>query len=259
MKKFKEKYGDWALITGASSGIGKCFAETLAPMGFNLILVARSEKKLNHISIELSSSHSIKCRVIVADLTKEKSVNHIIEQTQDINIGLLINNAGYSLTGDFIADTQNSQTDLMKINSLIPMQLCHWFGQKMQVKGKGGIINVSSVSGIMPLPNWTTYSASKSFLKSFSESLWYELKPKGIDIIALCPGATKTNFHKTAKVNSNGLLPKKIVEAGIKKLGKTPSVIVGTSNKFLVFIMSILPLKMKIRLGAIAIENMKSS
>lgn len=259
MKNFKNKYGNWALITGASSGIGKCFAETLSQINFNLFLVARDENKLNQVSKELSEKYQIKCEIIVADLTNERSIDYIIQKTKDREVNLLINNAGYSLTGDFLADTVKSQTDLMKINSLIPMQLCQRFGQKMLVKGKGGIINVSSVSGVMPLPKWTIYSASKAFMKSFSESLWYELKPKGIDVLALCPGATKTNFYKTAKINSSGLSAKKVVNVALKNIGKRPSIIIGTGNKFLMAFISIFPLKLKIKLGAIAVEKMRSA
>lgn len=258
MKNLKTKYGDWALITGASSGIGLCFAEELSRLGFNLILVARNEDKLNGLSQLLSEKYSIKCEVIVTDLTKEESVEIIIERTKAKEVNMLINNAGYALTGEFLAATKQSQMDLVKINSLIPMQLTHHFGQKMMVKGKGGIINVSSISGTMPLPNWSAYAASKAFLKSFSEALCYELKPKGIDVLALCPGATKTNFHEAAGINASGLSVKQVVDTALLNLGKRPSVIVGTKNKWLVSFMALLPLKIRLKLGAIGINKMKS-
>lgn len=258
MRNLKTKYGDWALVTGASSGIGLCFAEELSRMGFNLVLVARNEDKLNRLSRSLSEKYRIRCEVIAVDLTKEKSVGVIIERTETKEIGMLINNAGYASTSEFLAATNQSQTALAKINSLIPMQMSHYFGQKMMIKGKGAIINVSSVSGTMPLPNWAVYAASKAFLKSFSEALWYELKPKGIDVLALCPGSTNTNFHEAAGMKAGGLSAKQVVDTALKNLGKRPSVIVGTTNNWLVFFLTILPLKFRLKLGAIGINKMKS-
>lgn len=259
MDELWTKYGNWALITGASSGIGKCFAQTLAQLGFNLILVARNKEKLDHLTSELSDKYDIQSRTIAAELSEEKSVGFVISQTREIEVNLFINNAGYALTGEFLTSRVEEQTALMKINSLIPMQLSHHFGQQMIARGKGGIINIASVSGMMPLPFWTTYSASKAFLKSFSEALWYELTPYGVDVLAVCPGATKTNFHVTADIQSSGLLPQQVVNGVLKTLGKKPSLIVGASNQFIAIMMSLLPLKLKIKLGASAIDKMKSS
>lgn len=256
MDRIKEKYGNWALVTGASSGIGKCFAEKLAAKGFNLVLVARNGEKLQSVSGHLSDKYPVKIHVIMADLSEESSVQEIIHKTSEIPIGLLINNAGYSLTGNFINDDIESQTKLMKINSLVPMQLCYHFGKQMAMNKNGGIINVSTVSALMPLPFWTVYSASKSFLKSFSESLWYELKPHGVDVLALCPGAVKTEFYRTAQVRQTGLTVHAVVNAGLYYLGKKPSVIVGMNNKQISGIMGLLPLKTKIKMGAKAVRRM---
>lgn len=256
MNNLKEKYGDWALITGATSGIGKCFAETLAKKGFHLVLVARNEEKLEQLSKELGAIYSIQCQVIVTDLTKETSVHDIIQNTSTIQVGLLINNAGYTFTGNFLEYSKDSQADIVKINSFIPMLLSYEFAKRMTENKKGGIINVCSVSGMMPLPGWASYAASKAFLLSLSQSLWFELKPKGIDVLALCPGATKTNFHETAQVNSSGLKPEEVVHSGLKYLGKRPSVIVGKSNAFMVSVMQFLPTKLKIRTGAMAVQKM---
>lgn len=257
MKDLKTKYGDWALITGASSGIGLCFAEELSRLGFNLILVARNEDKLDSLSQSLSEKSLIKCEVIATDLAKEESVKVIIQRTKTKEINLLINNAGYALTGEFLGATGQSHTDVMKINSVVPMQLSHHFGQKMKAKGKGGIINVSSISGTMPLPYWSVYAASKAFLKSLSEALWYELKPKGVDVLAICPGTTKTNFHETAGMRSSGLSAKQVVDTALQNLGKRPSVIVGANNLWLVSFITLLPIKLRLKLGAIGIDRMK--
>lgn len=259
MDKLKIKYGDWALITGATSGIGKCFAEILAEKGFNLVLVARNGEKLSTLAKELSVIHAIQCKIISTDLTNETSVEDIIQKTSTIQVGLLINNAGYAVTGNFLEGSRSSHTGIVKINSLVPMLIVYEFGKRMEENKKGGIINVCSVSGMMPLPGWASYAASKAFLISLSQSLWFELKPKGIDVLALCPGATKTNFYETANVKSSGLDPKEVVYAGLNYLGKKPSIVVGNSNRFMAFFMQVLPIKLRIKTGALAIQKMSEN
>jgi short-subunit dehydrogenase len=256
MNPLLKNYGPWAIITGASSGIGKCFAYSLASVGFNLVLVARDYKKLTVVSTELTKAYTIQCKIIVADLSTEEAVPVIIQETKHIPIGILINNAGYSLTGNFTNDTIESQTKLMKINSLIPMQLCHHYGLLMKSARRGAIINISSVSGMMALPKWNVYAASKAFLISFSKSLWYELKPFNIAVLVVCPGATKTNFHTTATINSSGGSPEIVVNKALKSLGKKPLVIIGFSNYVIAIMMRLFPTKIKIKLGSKAIDRM---
>lgn len=257
MKGLQEHYGKWALITGASSGIGECFAATLASKGLNLVLIAHNEDRLRGVAGNLSMEHGITCRVIATDLTEESAVEMITHQTSDLEIGLLINCAGYALTGSFLENTAEVQLRLNKINSSVPMLLCHSFGKKMVVRGKGGIINVSSVSGMMPLPGWAVYAASKAFLLSFSQALWHELKPSGVDVLALCPGATKTSFHLKSGIRQAGLNPATVVQTALKDLGRKPSVVVGSSNKFIAFLMLLIPLKTRIAMGAGAIRKMR--
>lgn len=257
MNKLHDKYGNWALITGASSGIGRSFAETLAQEGFNLVLIARNEVKLLELSKILMNRYSVNCRIIAKDLSDESAVPEIVRETAGLEIGLLINNAGYALTGEFITGDLVAQTKMMKINSLVPMQLCHHFGEKMVARGKGGIINVASVSGLMPLPGWATYAAAKAFMVSFSASLWFEFRNKGVDVLALCPGAVKTDFHQRANIISTGLNPEEVVKDGLRNLGRKPSAITGINNQVMAFIMQLMPARLKIKIGAMAIQKMK--
>jgi uncharacterized protein len=255
----EEKYGKWALVTGASSGIGKSFAKYLASKGINIVMISRSEPRLYEVSEEIIKTYSVLTIILPADLSKEESVNKIVQRLENIQVGILVNNAGYSLTGDFIDGSLDAQTDLMKINSLIPMQLSYYFAKKMKAFGKGAIINIASVSGFMPLPGWNVYAAAKAFLISFSKSLWYELKTHNIDVLVVCPGAAKTEFYKVSKTKLRGIDPDELVIESFKNLGKKPIAYFGFSNRFIAFVMKFLPSKISLKLGAEAVNNMSTN
>lgn len=190
--------GKTALITGASSGIGQAFARTLAQKGMNLVLVARSESKLQLLASELHQQHGIKAEIISADLSTEKAGLYVYEQTQKIHLAvdLLINNAGFSTNGKFetISPAQDHQQVMLNVVSIV--DLTHAFMPNMLAKGEGAIINVGSTTSFYPLAYQAVYAASKAFVLSFSEALWTEYQGRGIKVLALCPGATDTEFFQ---------------------------------------------------------------
>lgn len=255
MAGFYQKYGDWALITGASSGIGEEFARQLAALRFNLVLVARRKNKLDDLSVELKRKYGISIVVVATDLSKENFLDDIVSLTQGIEVGLLINNAGFALTGNFLDHPVEDELSLLNVNCRAPLLLSHYFSKRMVGNGKGGIINVASVSALMPLPFWTNYSASKAYLHRLSQGLWYELKNKNIDVLSLCPGATKTGFAKVAGTNMAGMDVKPVVSAALNGLGKLPALIVGSGNRFIAFLLRLLPQKTIIKMGANAIRS----
>ena len=188
----------YALITGASAGIGKDFAKQLAEKGWNLILVARREEKLKHIADELSQSYSIDCQYFVADLSGINQPQLIFEHCQNngFNIAMLINNAGYGLPGDFEKNSWQKHNDSLQVMLNSVVQLCHLFYPAMIENKFGRIINVASLAGFAPpTAGHTLYGATKSFLIKFSHSLHLEGKDKGVHVTALCPGFTYTEFH----------------------------------------------------------------
>lgn len=190
--------GNTALITGASSGIGQAFARALAQKGMNLVLVARSENKLQLLASELHHQHDITATIIPADLSVEKAGWYVYEQTQELNlpVDLLINNAGFSTNGKFetIALVQEHQQVMLNVVSIV--DLTHAFIPNMLKKGEGAIVNVGSTASFYPLAYQAVYAASKAFVLSFSEALWAEYQGKGIKVLALCPGATDTEFFQ---------------------------------------------------------------
>ncbi|MDZ8187041.1 MAG: SDR family oxidoreductase [Nostoc sp. ChiSLP02] len=189
-----------ALITGASSGIGKAFAQELAARNTNLVLVARSKNKLNQLAQELKEKHKIQVDVIVKDLTEPNAAAAVfdITKTQGLTIDLLINNAGLGSYGDFAESDGERQVKIIQLNILSLVDLTHKFLPLMRQRRSGSIINVSSITGFQPIPYVSVYAASKAFIISFSEALWAENYQYGIRVLVTCPGPIETNFFTEA-------------------------------------------------------------
>jgi uncharacterized protein len=193
-----------ALITGASTGIGVVFARQLAQRQMDLVLVARSRDKLEQLAAELREQSGVKITVIVQDLTVAQAGKLVYDTVthQGISIDLLVNNAGFGDYGTFSEQDLARQLEMIQLNNVVVVELTHYFLRGMLARGAGAIINVASIAGFQPLPYLSVYAATKAFLLSFSESLWAENKDKGIDILALCPGPTQSEFFQVARFPS---------------------------------------------------------
>ncbi|NEP77145.1 MAG: SDR family oxidoreductase [Okeania sp. SIO3C4] len=190
-----------ALITGASSGIGEIFAKELASRKNNLVLVARSEDKLQQLANKLQSQYQIQADVIVQDLTAPGATNSVFETVfqKGLTIDLLVNNAGFGDYGNFTERPLEKQVNMIQLNITALVELTHLFLPRMQQNKSGAIINVSSIGGFQPLPYMSVYGATKAFVLSFSEALWAENQDSGVKILALCPGPTESEFFQTAE------------------------------------------------------------
>ncbi len=231
----KEKYGTWALITGASSGIGEGFARRLAAEKMNIILVARRKDRLKNLAEELKEKHGVKIIVAPVDLSKKKFMEQLKEYIEDREVGLLINNAGFGFNGDFGKADVDRLTDMIRVNCIAPTVLTHHFVKSMKEKRKGGIIFLGSLVGYLPTPFTTTYSATKAFNLFMGEGLWYELRNYNIDVMTLNPGGTDTEFQKVANTSA-GPSPRtveEVVNTAMKNLGRKMSVVDGFKNKLL--------------------------
>ncbi|HDT2077022.1 SDR family NAD(P)-dependent oxidoreductase [Enterobacter cloacae] len=188
--------GKTALITGASSGIGRDFARQLANRGVSLILIARSEKKLQALATELVKTHGVSIAIIVQDLVEPDAISAITERLEKLRRypDILINCAGFATYGPFGKLSIDRQRDEINVNCLVPVELTHAILPGMLKKGSGVIINVASTAALQPDPYMAIYGATKAFLLSFSSALWAEYRTQGIRILALCPGATDTAF-----------------------------------------------------------------
>jgi len=239
---FKERYGPWALVTGASSGIGAEFAVQLAEAGLNLILAARRKPRLDRLAQQLEEKNKIQVRAVRADLSRPGFLAEILAASRSVEVGLLVNNAGFGLAGNFLDHDMEKEAALLDVNCRAPLILTHEFGRKMAQRKRGGIIFVSSVSAYLATPFEATYAASKAYELFLAESLRYELKREGVDVLALCPGVTSTEFHEVAGMKAVAAMPVgPVVAAGLKKLGKKSSVVTGWHNRALVAFLKFAP------------------
>jgi short-subunit dehydrogenase len=240
MQNLKKKYGGWALITGASSGIGKEFARELAAQGMDLILVARRKDELNKIANELMLIHKVNTQVIAIDLTKKDAVQtlyrHHIEALA-LDIGLVIPAAGVDEMGMFLEKDYAALEKMVRLNIDVPTQLIHLTGQKMAKRNRSGIILVSSLFGYQGIPHFATYAATKAYILTLGEALTAELKKTGIDVITLSPGLTNTPFADGLAMNKSLLPmfpqnPRTVARTGLRHLGRKMTVVSGLLNKF---------------------------
>lgn len=191
-----------ALVTGASGGIGEAFARQLAALGKDLVVVARSENKLQALARELASQHSVQVRVIAADLARHDSAAALYAETERLGlvVDLLVNNAGFAKAGEFSQLPFDVQADMVRLNVNTLVELTRLYLPSMRERGRGGVINVASTAAFQPVPFMSVYGGTKAFVLSFSEAVAEEVAGDGVTVMALCPGATATGFQETAGV-----------------------------------------------------------
>lgn len=248
-----QKYGKTALIAGASEGIGAAFATMLAKQGMNLVLVARREEPLNKLAGDLESQFNVKTTLIPCDLGAVDATEQILKALDGREVDILVYNAALSYIGPFVENTIEENTRIAQINMITPLKMLHVFGEKMISRGRGAVVILASLAGFQGSGFLTVYAATKAFDRILAESLWYEWKEKGIEVIACCAGATSTpgynnsNPGKTSFFAPRVQAPEEVVEECLKKLGRRPSFISGKGNRIATFFMQkILPRKMAI-------------
>jgi short-subunit dehydrogenase len=194
-----------ALVTGPTAGIGQSFAQQLAARGYDLVLVARDQERLDKTAAELRAAHGVDVEVITADLTDRADLARIEARLADRArpVDLLVNNAGFGLKGRFLDNSADAETAMLDVLVTAVLRLSHAALAAMTERGHGGVINVSSVAAFLPRGS---YSAAKAWVNSFSEWAANEYRPRGVTVMALCPGFTKTEFHERMDV-SRGSAP----------------------------------------------------
>ncbi len=230
-----------ALITGASTGIGRELAKLLAGEGYNLALVARDRPRLDSLAQELSGRHKILTRVLAKDLSRPESPGEIFEELRDFPISTLINNAGFGIYGRFAETDLAEELRLLQVNVAAVVQLTKLFLRPMLDRHEGQILNVASTAAYQPGPIFSTYYASKAFVHSFSVALALELRGTGVSVTTLCPGKTETEFQQRAKMEQTRLSSSPLIRAmSAKAVAETalralhrgrPVVITGWQNK----------------------------
>jgi uncharacterized protein len=237
-----------ALITGASSGLGFDFVKLFAKDGYNLVLVARNEKKLMEIKADFQN---IDVTVIAKDLSVPGASKEIYDelQKQGIAIDVLVNNAGFGLSGKFEEIDLKRQTEMINLNITALTELTHYFLPQMKQRNAGKILNVASTAAFIPGPLMAVYFATKAYVLSFSEALCEELVGSNVSVTTLCPGATKTNFGAVANVEDSKMFSsadnsEEVAKQGYHALLKGQKLIItGGFNKMAAFAPRFLPRK----------------
>jgi uncharacterized protein len=241
---------DWAIITGASSGIGKALAFQFAAGGFNLVLVARNEAALKKVAADCSNRHGIESEVIAADLSNLDSIDRVIEMLTSSTInrryGVLVNNAGFGVHGEFAAADIERNIDLLNVQLTAALRLTRAVLPSMIQRQNGRILNVASVYSFSPVPLQSVYSACKAFLLSFSSSLQNELKGTGVTVTLFCPGVTQTEFRARAGIGerrkNSGMTAEQAAHAAyVETLRGKHIVVPGFLNRLYVTLAQLLP------------------
>jgi short-subunit dehydrogenase len=188
----KQRFGPWALVTGASSGIGRAFAAQLAASGINLVLAARRLSVLDEVGRDLTRQYGVQVRTVRVDLTAPDFLTILIDATSGLDLGLVVSNAGDMNLGEFLATPHEALLAELRVNAEAHLSVTHHFGDVLARRGRGGILLVSSVAGIQGVPYIANYSATKSYILSLGEALHRELSARGVRVSVLVPGATAT-------------------------------------------------------------------
>ena len=243
MDAFCARYGPWALVAGGSMGMGAAYSRQLAKKGLNIVLVAEAPEPLETLARSLAAEHGVQTRAVLADLSTPDVLAVLDAATRDLEIGLLVYNAAHSVVGRFLDVALEDKLRMVEVNCRGPLLLCHHFGTRMVARGRGGIIVVASLSGFQGHAMVGTYAATKAFDLVLGEALWEELRGHGVDVLAFCPGATRTpaflatNPQPTGGVSPPLMDPDETVAEALAALGHGPTHIAGRTNRLAAFVL----------------------
>ncbi len=232
---FQRRFGQWAIIAGASEGLGAAFADALAGHGLNLILIARRADLLDDLAATLRKEHGGEVVCLALDLATANVFDELTSILSGREVGVAVYNAAYSFSGPLL---NNSLADALKVTDVNvrgPLSFIHAVAPPMVTRRRGAIVIMSSLAGFTGTPTIATYSASKSFLTTLGEGLWAELKPHGVDVLVSCAGAIRTpnylQFRTGNKDAPGTMFPEDVVSQTLTAIGTGPMFIPGTVNK----------------------------
>ncbi|MBD2100931.1 SDR family oxidoreductase, partial [Leptolyngbya sp. FACHB-261] len=234
--RLKTRYGSWAVVTGASSGIGREMAVRLAEAGLNLVLVARSQAVLEQMAKDLRNRYGTEVRLVVRDLAVEMNVGTLVAQTDDLDVGLLVAAAGFGTSGAFLNSRLEQEVEMLNVNCRALLGLTWHFSQRFAQQQRGGIVLMSSLVGFQGMPFAANYAATKAYVQTLAEALYVELAPKGVDVIASAPGPTNSGFGDRAGMKMGKVLSAgEVAQGTLKALGRKPTVLPGFLSKLLTY------------------------
>ena len=253
------RYGPWALVTGASSGIGEQVARHLARAGLDLVLVARRAGRLAALKDELVAAHGIAVELIVEDLGEPQAVDRVLAAVDQRDIGLLVSNAGFGLKGPFSSHAREQVEAMFNVNARAPLLLLHGLMPRLARRRAAGIILTGSQEGEAPFPWSSAYAATKAFVHSLGQGLYGECRGTGIDVLVLAPGATDTEALRLQGFDPqalSGLMsPAEVARQALDRLGRGPLHVPGRMNRVFVTLLRRLPRRWAIALAGQAMAT----
>ena len=257
---FATRYGPWALVTGASAGLGVDYARQLAARGLKLILTARREERLRDLAQELETAHGTESLVVPLDLVTEGAVAELDRAVGEREVGLVVANAGFGGKGPFLAGDAGWDAAMVRLNCIVPVEMAHRWIPPMVPRARGGLIVVASTAAFQATPDMAVYGATKVFDLHLAEALAEEFGPGGIDVLAICPGTTDTEFHAVAggiATFGNMAKPEDVVRLSLDRLPRRGSVVEGFRNKVMTFANRFAPRKLSTRIAGRIIRGHK--
>ena len=232
-----DRYGPWAVVTGGAEGLGWAFARKLAGDGRSLLLVDRKAGPLREGAVDLADRTGAEVRPLVADLATRAGVEATTRAAEDLGVGLLVCSAGLAPIGPFLDQRAEDLEEALATNCRAPLLLSHSIGRQMSRRRRGGIVLVSSLSGLQGTAMVAAYAATKAFDLVLGEGLWEELRHEGVDVLSVCLGPTRTPGWERSRPRLGGLLaprvmePEAVVDETLAALGRGPSAVMGGINR----------------------------
>ncbi len=255
--RFKTKYGPWAVVTGASDGIGREFARALAKAGFNLVLVARRRARLEELAAELSARYEIEIRAVDVDLSHKDAPQTVLEATAPLDVGLLVAAAGFGTSGAFLDAPLDAELEMIDVNCRAVVALSFGFGQRFKARGRGGLVLMSSLLAFQGVPRAANYAATKAFVQTLAEGLRLEMAPLGIHVVACAPGPIHSGFAERARMQMGfAQKPQSVALATLNALGRRGTVRPGWLSKTLEASLAPLPRLARSRIMARVMAGM---
>ncbi|MXX74828.1 MAG: SDR family NAD(P)-dependent oxidoreductase [Holophagales bacterium] len=253
MTSFRDRYGGWALVAGASEGLGASFAECLAERGVDLVLIARRESLLEDLADRLRERYGVEVRPLAMDLASPGLADALAAATEDLDLGVLVYNAAFVPVGRFVEADVDALERAVDVNVRAPVVMLHTLLPGLERRGRGAVILMSSLVGLQGTPRVAAYAATKAFNTVLGEGLWQELRESGIDVVACCAGAIPTpGYERSGKGRVPGMLdPDAVARRTLDALGKGPRFVPGLVNRLVAVLLTrLLPRKAAIRLMA---------
>ncbi len=247
-------YGPWAVVTGASDGIGREFARSLARDGFKLVIVARRRQALESLARELSNTE---VRVVDADLATAEGRARVEHETASLDVGLLVASAGFGTSGPFLDNALEAELAMIDVNCLAVAAMSHSFGRRLVKRGRGGVVLLSSLVAFQGVRHAANYAATKAWVQSFAEGLALELAPLGVDVLASAPGPIRSGFAARARLQmSMAATPDTVAAVSLAALGRSGTVRPGFLSKFLEWSLMFLPRWGRVRIMSMVMGGM---